>query len=88
MKANYDFSKAKRAKDVPALAKVQADLAGKSRVTLYLDNLVIAQFKARAAIEGEGYQTLINRGLREALKEPPALEDVIRRVVREELAAA
>jgi uncharacterized protein (DUF4415 family) len=88
MKKEYDFSKAKRAKDAPALAKIQADLAGKARVTLYLDNLVIAQFKARATLQGEGYQTLINRTLREALNAQGLTEETIRRVVREELAAA
>jgi hypothetical protein len=38
MKAEYDFSKARRAKNVPHLAKLQAEnAAGKTRVTMYLD---------------------------------------------------
>ncbi len=35
MKAEYDFSKAKRAKNVPLLAKLQAENAtGKTRITM------------------------------------------------------
>jgi hypothetical protein len=42
MKAEYDFSKAKRAKSVPHLVKLQAENAvGKARVTMYLDAAVV-----------------------------------------------
>ena len=51
---NYDFSGAKRAKDVPHLAKLQAEAKDKIMITLMLDNA-----------EGIEYQTLINRMLRE-----------------------
>jgi hypothetical protein len=38
MKAEYDLSKAKRAKNVPHLAKLQTENAtGKTRVTMYLN---------------------------------------------------
>jgi len=41
MRKEYDFSKAKRAKDVPHLAKLQAEGGGKTRITIMLDNDVI-----------------------------------------------
>ena len=54
----------------------------KQRVTILLDTGIVEYFKARA---GErGYQTLINATLREA-KERESLEDILRRVIREEL---
>jgi hypothetical protein len=37
--------------------------------------------------EGIGYQTLINRRLRESLETKPLDEETLRRVVREELGA-
>ena len=36
MRKEYDFSKAKRAKDVPHLAKLQAEAKGKTRITIML----------------------------------------------------
>ena len=49
MKAEYDFSKAKRAKDVPHLAKLQSAAAkGKTRVTIYLDDSILESFRLRA----------------------------------------
>jgi len=63
----YDFSKAKRAKDVPHLAKLQEEAKGKSRITIMLDNDVLSYFRERAEAKGIGYQTLINTALREAI---------------------
>jgi len=40
----------------------------KSRITIYFDSDVIETFKQRAEREGVGYQTLMNRALREAVK--------------------
>jgi uncharacterized protein (DUF4415 family) len=90
MKAEYDFSKAQRAKDVPHLAKLQAKAsAGKSRITIFLDNAVIASFRQRAEQEGKGYQTLINEALRSSLQHTaePITEEALRRVIREEIRA-
>lgn len=54
----------------------------KQRVTILLDTGLIEYFKAKA---GErGYQTLINDTLRQA-KEHENLEEMLRRVIREEL---
>ena len=39
--ADMDFSTAKRVKDVPALAKLQAAQGGKSRITMRVDNATL-----------------------------------------------
>jgi uncharacterized protein (DUF4415 family) len=90
MKAEYDFSKARRAKDVPHLARLQARAAaGKSRITIYLDNAVIQSFRQRAEDEGKGYQTLINEALRASVQQvvEPITEETLRRIIREEIHA-
>jgi uncharacterized protein (DUF4415 family) len=86
MRKEYDFSKAKRAKDVPHLARLQAEAKGKTRITIMLDNFVIEAFRELAEAEGIGYQTLINRTLRQALTDEHITEESLRRVIREELA--
>lgn len=67
-------------------ARVRFDLRdvpeGKTRVTIYLDNAVVHFFKMKAG--ARGYQTLINETLARFIQERD-LEDMIRRVVREEL---
>ena len=91
MKTEYDFSKAKRAKDVPHLAKLQAATAkGKTRVTIYLDDEVLAAFRAHAESQGKGYQTLINDTLRRVIDtaNTPVTLESLRQVIREELHAA
>jgi uncharacterized protein (DUF4415 family) len=87
MRKKYDFSKAKRAKDIPHLAKLQAESKGKTRITIMLDNDLLAAFRARAESEGTGYQTLINRSLRQLAGSAPVDEATLRRVLREELKA-
>ena len=87
MPKEFDFSRARRAKDTPHLAKLQAEAKGKTRVTIMLDNFVIEAFRELAKAEGIGYQTLINRTLREQLTSQRLSEDDLRRVIREELAA-
>ena len=79
MRKEYDFSKAKRGPVVPQ--------QGKTRITIYLDDHVIAAFRDRADAEGRGYQTMINEALREYLGQSraPVSAETIRRIVREEL---
>lgn len=84
MRKEYDFSRAKRAKDVPHLAKLQAEMTGKTRITMRVDNTVLAAFKARAESSGGSYQTMMN----EALKQYAlglSMADVVRETIREEL---
>ena len=85
MRKEYDFSKAKPARDVPHLARLQAEAKGKTRITIMLDNFVIEAFREMAEAEGIGYQTLINRTLRQALTDERITEETLRRVIREEL---
>lgn len=85
MKAEYDFSRAKRATEVPHLNQLREE-GGKSRITIYLDNDVLSEFKTKASIDGVGYQTEINRVLRQYIKSGGlTLEELIRKAVREEV---
>lgn len=89
MRKQYDFSKGKRAKDVPHLARLQAEAKGKTRITIMLDNDLLMTFRAEAEAEGIGYQTLINQKLRGVAGTSPGTSSVdeatLRRVLREEL---
>jgi Arc/MetJ family transcription regulator len=59
---------------------------GKTRITIRIDDDVLAWFRKRARTTG-GYQSLINRELRADMAREP-LEATLRRVVREEFARA
>lgn len=84
MRKEYDFSRAKRAVDVPHLVKLQAEAVGKTRITMRVDNGVLAAFKARAETSGGSYQTMMNEALRQyALG--LSLVDVVRETIREEM---
>lgn len=80
MKTEYDFSKGRR-------GAVVTPAPGKTRITIRLDDEVLAWFRNIVDESGGGnYQTLINNALRDymgQIQEP--LEKVIRRVLREEL---
>ena len=81
MKKVYDFSKGKRGAVIPT--------PGKTRITIYLDDAVLRQFKAQSERTGKGYQTLINEALKSyvGLSEQPVTQELVRKIVREELAA-
>lgn len=88
MRKEYDFKKAKRVKDVPALAKLQSENIGKERITIRLDADVLAWFR-NAVRDGGNYQTLINEVLRAHIGgRESTLERTLRRVLREELHVA
>jgi uncharacterized protein (DUF4415 family) len=81
MKAEYDFSKAKRGAVVPQ--------TGKTRITIYLDDAILDEFRNRADAAGKGYQTMINNALREYLSKGSGdLEETLRKVIREEMGRA
>jgi len=83
-----DFSRAKRANQVSALARIQMEQANKERITIRLDADVIAWFRNKV-FGGGNYQTLINSVLRAHIEEQDgALERTLRRVLREELRKA
>lgn len=80
MKKEYDFSKARRG---AAVAQ-----KGKTRITIYLDDAVIATFRTLSEKTGKGYQTLINDALRNGVDQSaqPLTTALVRKIVREELA--
>jgi uncharacterized protein (DUF4415 family) len=79
MKKEYDFSKGRRGAVVPQKRK--------TRITIYLDNDIIEEFRERSDAIGRGYQTMINDALREHLgkAKPPVDARTLRRILREEL---
>ena len=81
MKKVYDFSKGKRGAVIPT--------TGKTRITIYMDDAILRRFKAQSEKSGKGYQTLINEALKShlGLTEQPVTQDLVRKIVREELAA-
>ncbi|MDP2809510.1 MAG: BrnA antitoxin family protein [Rhodocyclaceae bacterium] len=84
--ADMDFGDAKPVTSVPALARLQAGRGGKSRITMRLDNDVLAVFKARAEMTDGNYQTLINQALRDAAQGMTLIE-AVRQTIRQELHA-
>ena len=83
MKANYDFSKARRGAVVPPATN-------KTRITIRLDRDLVSWFKAKAEAQGGGsYQAMLNDALRAFTKhQDQPLEKLLRKVVREELKKA
>jgi uncharacterized protein (DUF4415 family) len=80
MKKEYDFSRGKR-------GAIEPTPPGKTRITIRLDNDILAWFRHQVHAAGGGnYQTLINEALRENIeRHDEPIEEVVRRVVREEL---
>jgi uncharacterized protein (DUF4415 family) len=79
MKKEYNFSKSKRGAVVPQV--------GKTRITIYLDDGILEGFKTQSQRTGKGYQTLINDALNSylGLTAKPLTEEMVRKIVREEL---
>ncbi len=89
MDKEYDFTHAKRANEVPHLAQLQAENTSKSRITIFLDDDILATFKERATQSGKGYQTLINEALRASISpdSAPLTAETLRKILQEELHA-
>ncbi len=83
MKAKYDFSKGKRGAVLPSSGN-------KVRITIRLDRDIVEWFRSKVEEQGGGnYQTMLNEALRAYMdRQEQPIEEVIRRVVREELQAA
>jgi uncharacterized protein (DUF4415 family) len=79
MKKEYDFTRAKRGQVIKT--------PGKSRITIYIDNSILEEFRERADAAGRGYQTMINDALRAALGDEtqPINAQTLRRILREEI---
>ena len=80
MKEEYDFSRGRR-------GAIEPIPPGKTRITIRLDNDILEWFRHRVDEMGGGnYQTLINNALHQYVTEQrEPLEEVLRRVIREEL---
>jgi uncharacterized protein (DUF4415 family) len=48
----------------------------KERITIWIDEEIVDNFRHRAKLEGTKYQALINQALKEALKKPSLLERI------------
>ena len=79
MRSEYDFSKGKRGAVIPQ--------KGKTRISIFIDDAVLDQFRTRAEKVGTGYQTMINDVLRKFLSETdqPVTEKMLRQVLRQEM---
>lgn len=80
MKDEYDFSQGKRGAILPN--------KGKSRITIYIDDAVLDEFRVRAEKAGTGYQTMINDVLKAYLAQnvdKPVTESSLRRILQEEI---
>ena len=82
MRTEYDFSKGKRGALISG--------KGKTRITIYIDDTVLNEFRARAERSGVGYQTMMNEALKAFLEknEKPVTAAVLRQIIREELPAS
>lgn len=83
MKAKYDFSNGKRGAVLPSSEK-------KVRITIRLDRDIVDWFRSKVEEQGGGnYQSMLNDALRTHMEcQEQPLEEVLRRVVREELRAS
>ena len=79
---DYDFTEAKPVSETPHLAKLQTEIGGKSRITMRVDNEVLATFKARAEMIGGNYQTMMNDALKQ-FAQGLKLSDVVREAIHE-----
>ena len=79
MRTEYDFSKGRRGAVIPQ--------KGKTRISIFIDNAILAEFRARAEKAGTGYQTMMNEALRASLSKSagPLTEEALRNVLRQEM---
>jgi uncharacterized protein (DUF4415 family) len=62
MNTEYDFAN--------VASRAQRPVKRKTRITIYLDDEVLQQFRSLSEQSGKGYQTLINAALRTRLPAP------------------
>ena len=80
MKKEYDFSKGKRGAVIRTPGK-------KTRITIRIEDAVLDWFRAQCHKAGGGnYQTMMNEALKRFIASQDGdLENILRRVMREEL---
>jgi hypothetical protein len=59
----------------------------KTRISIFIDDVVLDQLRARAEKTGTGYQTMMNEALRKYLSESdqPVTAKLLRQVLRQEM---
>jgi len=79
MRAEYDFSKGRRGAVIPQ--------KGKTRISIFIDDVVQDEFRSRTEKAGAGYQTMMNDALRKCLSETdqPVTEKLLRQEMPEYL---
>jgi len=79
MRAEYNFSRDKRGAVIPQ--------KGKTRISIFIDNAVLDEFRAQAEKIGTGYQTIMNEALRQFISktDQPVTEKTLRRVLRQKM---
>lgn len=83
MKAKYNFSNGNRGAVLPSPGN-------KVRITIRLDRDIVDWFRSKVEEQGGGnYQSMLNDALRKYMeRQEQPLEEILRRVVREELQAS
>ena len=81
---DLDFEDGKPVNQIPALARLQAEQGGKTRITMRVDSDVLALFKEKAESTGGNYQTMMNEALKQFVQ-GESLVDVIKQTIRQEL---
>ena len=79
MRKEYDLSRARRG---PVIKQ-----SGKTRITIYIDDDILEEFRRQADAAGRGYQTTINEVLRQHLGRTaqPVDARTLRKILRAEL---
>jgi hypothetical protein len=79
MREEYDFSAGRRGAVIAP--------RGKTRISIYIDNAVLAAFRDHAERVGTGYQTLINEVLKAHVGQGtrPLTERGLREIIRQEI---
>lgn len=67
MRSEYNFTQAQRGPVIPS--------PGKTRITIMLDDDILAHFRAQAEASCTGYQTMINAALRESIRHAQSPDD-------------
>jgi hypothetical protein len=60
---------------------------GKTRISIFIDDAILEEFRRRGDKAGTGYQTMMNQALKDylAAADSPVTEKVLRNVLREEM---
>jgi hypothetical protein len=72
--AEIDFADAKPVRDISALARLQADHAGRQEIAVSVDDELLVRLIACAARSGDDYGTILHKALERYLEAEPAAD--------------